>query len=286
MDVLVCGTAAAEAWPALCCHCEACAEARRRGGKDIRSRSGYMIGEEIRIDFGPDSLHHSFRYGLAYEKLKHLLVSHSHEDHWTPHELTYRRSGFSLVPEEEVLNIYCNDKVVEKAHRVMNGEWEKFRLRFTLITPFEPVELEPGIVATPLRAAHDPKELCVNWLVETPGGAFLQGHDTGWWDDEVWEFLKGKRLDAVVMDCTHGSIDHDRNHMGASGVVRAQQKLAEQGSLTEGCRFYATHFSHNGKWLHADLEAYFAPHGIGVTHDGLRIPLKGSALVSWYVSGR
>jgi phosphoribosyl 1,2-cyclic phosphate phosphodiesterase len=273
MDILVLGTAAAEAWPALFCHCSACSEARRRGGKDLRSRSGYMIGEEIKIDFGPDSAHHSFVQGLAYEKLKHLLVSHSHTDHWTPAELGWRSPGFSQVPEDAPLTIYGNQKVRARTEEAIGGRWEALRLQFVDVEPFQTVDLEPGIRAIPLRASHDRSEVCLNWMVEANGKRFLQAHDTGWWEEECWEFLQDRRLDAVVWDCTHGSRDMDRNHMGCEGVVRAKRRLEEQGSLAAGCRFFATHFSHNGGWLHEDLERFFAPHGIETAYDGLRIPL-------------
>src|SRR4051812_28775351 len=98
MEILFCGTAAAEGWPALFCTCVACLEARRRGGKDLRSRAAYMLGETVRVDFGPDSYHHQQQYGLAYERLRHLLVTHSHDDHWFPTDLAYRKAGFSVVP--------------------------------------------------------------------------------------------------------------------------------------------------------------------------------------------
>jgi phosphoribosyl 1,2-cyclic phosphate phosphodiesterase len=273
MDVLVCGTAAAEAWPALFCHCSACAEARRRGGKNIRSRSGYLLGEEIKIDFGPDCAYHSLAYGIAYEKLKHLLVSHSHTDHWTPEEFSWRRPGFSVVPEESILTIYGNEKVRTKTEAAIHGEWDKLRLKFVFVEPFQTVELEPGINATPLRASHDKSEVCLNWMVEANGAGFLQAHDTGWWDDECWDFIAGKKLKAVTWDCTHGKIDADRNHMGCMGVARAKKRLEEAGGLAEDGVFYATHFSHNGGWLHEDLEEFFAPHGIEVAYDGMKIPL-------------
>ena len=88
------GTAAAEGWPALFCTCDACLQARARGGKEVRSRAAYMLGDRVRVDFGPDSYLHQQKYGLAYEKLEHLLVTHSHDDHWFPKDLAYRRAGF------------------------------------------------------------------------------------------------------------------------------------------------------------------------------------------------
>ncbi len=273
MEVLVCGTAAAEAWPALFCSCEPCAEARRRGGKNIRSRTGYMIGDTVRIDFGPDTIHHSYQHNLAYEKLRRLLVSHSHADHWTPGELGYRKPGFSLVPEGDLLHIYGNEKVLKKTDDAIGGRWEQLRMKAVPIEPFQTVTLEPGMTATPLLAAHDPNEVCVNWMVETNGATFVQGHDTGWWPDETWEYLAGRKVNVVVMDCTYGEEDQERGHLGCAAVARAKAKLEASGALADDCRFIATHFSHNGHWLHEQLEAFFAPHGIEVAYDGMRLPL-------------
>ena len=33
---------------------------------------------------------------------------------------------------------------------------------------------------------------------------FLYAHDTGWFLEETWEYLKGKELSLVSLDCTHG----------------------------------------------------------------------------------
>ena len=54
MEFRFLGTAAAEGWPAMFCECEACREAERRGGRNIRRRSGAMLGDEILIDCPPD----------------------------------------------------------------------------------------------------------------------------------------------------------------------------------------------------------------------------------------
>ena len=41
------------------------------------------------------------------------------------------------------------------------------------------------------------------------------------------------------------------------------------GALKPDAQVFANHFSHNGHALHADLEAFFAPKGIGVGYDGM-----------------
>lgn len=273
MDLLVCGTAAAEAWPALFCRCEACLTARRLGGKNIRGRAGYVLGEQIKIDFGPDAAHQMLDLGLAFEKLTHLLVTHSHEDHWTPHELTYRRPGFSLVPEDAPLTIYGNATVREATEKEVRGDWDRVRMRFQEVEPWKTYPLTEDVSVTPVLAAHDPSEVCLNYLIQVGGSNLLIAHDTGWWEEETWSFLKGRPLDVVLMDSTSGKADSNRYHLSCNWVVKARERLAESGSLAEGCRFYATHFSHNGGWLHHELEEYFQPHGVLVAYDGLRIPL-------------
>lgn len=272
MDILFCGTAAAEGWPALFCICAACQTARVRGGKDIRSRSAYMIGERVRVDFGPDSNLHQQKYGLAYERLEHLLVTHSHEDHWFPKDLSYRREGFAITPEQP-LHVWGNARVEQRFVAINGEDWGRYKLEFHRLNAWQPLDLGNGLTATPILAAHDPAEDCLNFLLEQDGQAILLGHDTGWYSEETWEFLSGKRLNMVVLDCTYGSQDHNGNHMGCAGVVRARDVLAKRGALASDARVIATHFSHNGGWLHADLERFFTPHSIEVAYDGLRVDL-------------
>lgn len=270
MEILFCGTAAAEGWPALFCTCNACQEARRRGGKDVRSRAAYMVGEDVRIDFGPDSNLHQQKYDLAYEKLAHLLVTHSHDDHWFVKDLAYRKKGFSVVPPEP-LEVWGNAKVESKFTAANGEDWSLYNMVFHRLIAWQPVELSAGLTATPVLAAHDRTEECLNFRLEQAGRVALLGHDTGWYDPPTWEFLSDKALDLLVLDCTHGSEDHERNHLGGAALVRARDEFAKRGALSARAVVVATHFSHNGGWLYEDLERFFAPHGIQVAYDGLRL---------------
>ena len=55
------GTAAAEGFPAMFCRCDACEEARRLGGINLRARSQALIGEDLLLDFPPDTYAHAMR---------------------------------------------------------------------------------------------------------------------------------------------------------------------------------------------------------------------------------
>ncbi len=270
MEILFCGTAAAEGWPALFCMCNACTRAREIGGREIRSRAAYMLGDRIRVDFGPDSNLHQQKYGLAYDKLDHLLVTHSHDDHWFVQDLGYRRKGFSVIPDR-LLMVWGNEKVERKFTSVHGGDWQKFGMEFKRLTAFQPIDLGDGVTATPLLAAHDRSEECINDRIEAEGRRTLLGHDTGWYGEATWNFLDGKPLDLVVLDCTHGTEDHEPNHLGGAVLALVRDELGRRGALSPDAVCIATHFSHNGGALHTELEAYFAPHGFRVAYDGLKV---------------
>jgi phosphoribosyl 1,2-cyclic phosphate phosphodiesterase len=270
MEILFCGTAAAEGWPALFCICEACRKAREIGGKEVRSRAAYMLGDRIRVDFGPDSNLHQQKYGLAYDKLDHLLVTHSHDDHWFVQDIAYRRKGFSVIPDRPLI-VWGNEKVEQKFVKVNGSDWGRFGLEFRRLTAFQKIDLGQDVAATPLLAAHDRSEECFNYLIEAEGRRTLLGHDTGWYPDSTWEHLRGKPIDLLVLDCTHGTEDHEPNHLGGAVLARVRDELANIGALAPGAACYATHFSHNGGALHTELEQFFAPLGFQVAYDGLKV---------------
>lgn len=152
-----------------------------------------------------------------------------------------------------------------------------YRLEDLKITP---VELRNGesvadsdLTILPLEANHPPGTSAQIFLLERGGKSVLIANDTGWLPEASWELLKGKRLDMVTLDSTMGIRvpDAERGHMGVNTVVKMVKHLHEIGAAGPGTKFFATHFSHNGENLHADLEAFFIPHGIQVAYDGLEV---------------
>lgn len=269
MHVTILGSAAAEGWPALFCTCEACAEALRRGGKNLRRRTSYRLGDAIHVDWGPDTYGACLAFGLPMYTVTDLVVTHAHEDHLTPRELWYRRPGFSQIPEDRLLTVHGSE-VVGEALRAGLEDPAYFRVAFRPLEAYCEAPVAGGIHVTPIPASH----------AEGLGGAFnlifrqgdrrlLVGNDTGWWAEEVWDFLAGLALDAVILDSTYGPRRDRGGHLGVHEVVEAQQRLLSLGGLGGGCLFVANHFSHNGGWLHEELEEFFAPHGIAVGWDGM-----------------
>ena len=277
MRVAILGSAAAEGWPAPFCVCAACRQARELGGKDIRRRTSYQLGEYVHLDWGPDSYFSMISLGLDYAPLRHLLITHAHQDHWCPEELAWRRKGYSQIAPDSLLTVYGNEHVRQKLEDTFD-DLATFSLCFYPVTPYEEIRLEDNISAIPLPATHSTDdEMAVNYLFQYDGLGVMIGNDTGWWMDEVWEFLTGRRLDVVIMDCTSGPLGPNagepnwppKGHLNCAAVIATKDELARRGVLADGCRFIANHFSHNGGWLHEQLEAYFSPHGIETGYDGM-----------------
>jgi phosphoribosyl 1,2-cyclic phosphate phosphodiesterase len=281
MFLKVLGSAAAEGWPATFCVCPACVEARRRGGKDIRRRTTYQLGETVHIDWGPDSYGSMIALDVDYAPLRHLLITHSHQDHWAPQELAWRKPGFARLPEGSWLTVYGNSHS-QARFAAEYADPAALRMDYRQVAPFERIELGEDLVAIPLTASHaDEDETALNYLCLWQGRGVVIGNDTGWWIPEVWDFLAQHELHVVVMDCTSGPLgtgprDAQKSwvgthHLNCEWVVEVRDELARRGALAAGHRFVANHFSHNGGWLHDQLEAYFTPHGILVGYDGLTI---------------
>ncbi|MFC5653270.1 hypothetical protein ACFPYJ_29980 [Paenibacillus solisilvae] len=74
MKIHFLGTAAAEGFPNAFCRCDACREAWKRGGKNIRTRSSVIIDDRIKVDYSPDSYMQALRDRIDLGAIEHLIV--------------------------------------------------------------------------------------------------------------------------------------------------------------------------------------------------------------------
>jgi phosphoribosyl 1,2-cyclic phosphate phosphodiesterase len=275
MLIKILGTAAAEGWPALFCDCSACSQARSRGGKSYRTRSSLQINEDLKIDFPPDSLVHSHRYGLTFHTLKYLLFTHSHYDHLASEQLSYLIPPFALQDKTTSLRIYGTEEVLQLLQGPENWDASKRPELLNRIEPFQSFELPPYRVET-LKAIHGTENQSLNFIISREGRGFLYASDTGFYQDETWEFLekRGKRIDLVISECTGGPerIGYGQ-HMGFPNVQDFRKKAEEIGLTDKKTRWIISHFSHTGAMLHEELEALVKPSGFEVAWDGMEIEL-------------
>lgn len=274
MKIHFLGTAAAEGFPNVFCSCDACKKALQLGGKNIRSRSSVLIDEVLKVDYTADSHMQAVKEGVHLGKVEDLLITHTHSDHLYAGDLTSRMKGFSHGVDHP-LTIYGNALALYLCkqydlHTIDNGE--QFKLK--LVEAFKTYETRTAKI-TPLKADHDPDENCFIYFIERNGKNILYGNDTGWFPDDTWEWLKDRKIDAAILDCTVGETGnrYSPNHMSVETVKEVQKEFVRLGVLNKGARMIATHFSHNCGLLHEDLVQIFDSSQIEVAFDGMILEL-------------
>lgn len=271
MRIRYLGTAAAEGWPALFCHCEACRKAAELGGKNIRTRAQAVIDEKILMDLGPDTYMHMLYHGLDLPKIHTLLVTHAHQDHWYPLELLLRGEPYAHQEPETMLTAYGCREVRELFDwAAAQNDSPNFQgvVKFQEVREFEPFETPEGYIVTPLLAKHNPKEKCLLYLIEKDGKTIFYGNDSGLYPEETWAYLKGKKIDLVSFDCTNVCHPDGSYHMGIPAAIIARDRLLAQGSCHAGSQYVITHFSHNGKLMHEEIKKIADEEGFLTAWDG------------------
>ncbi|NEW05055.1 MBL fold metallo-hydrolase [Paenibacillus sp. SYP-B3998] len=267
MKIHFLGTAAFEGIPSLFCQCATCRQARERGGSNVRSRTSVLIDEVLKIDFPPDTFYHSLRYGLDMDRVQDLLITHSHSDHLYAEDLAIRAEGYA-ESGNSTLHVYAHDVPLRMTTLALQGLTHNYELH--RVRPFEAIQTQTSTIV-PLLASHDPLETCLLYSIEKDGKTILYGHDSGWFPDETWTWLKNKKLDLVVLECTVGRSNHRTNHMNVDAVLETKEWLMKHQVLNPEGTMVVTHFSHNAGLLHEDLIEIFEPYGIQVAYDGMTL---------------
>lgn len=263
------GTAAAEGWPALFCQCDACMEAQRRGGRNIRSRSGALIDENLLIDLNPDLLYQKQKFHLDLGKVEDVIVTHFHSDHLTPMHLGLMVPVYAHRKSAEPIRVHASQKIISMLKRVPDG--------VEIIETKNGESFEAaGKIVTPLPAVHGggPENQAQFYLIQKGSAGILYAHDTDLFCDEAWQILSEKiktPLSILSVDCTNGPLPHAiyRGHMGFEQDVMIKNMLIEKGLADEKTLFVSNHFSHNGHVLYEEATERMKPEGFVISYDGM-----------------
>lgn len=283
MELLFLGTGAAEGVPAMYCECETCQTVRARGEGEYHTRSQLLIDGALGIDFPPDAYYRSLKMGVQLSRLTHLLVTHSHMDHFYAHDFIlrgYKYTATTLQP----LHIYGNEEVCavyrECTRREMREEVGR-EIHMHFVKPFQPFVLgESGeYLATALPAQHSKTEQAYVYLLEKGEECYLHLTDTGRLPKETLAYLKeylvqqGKKLGAVTFDCTflYRTAGDVSRHMGLEDNMAMKAFFEDAGIVDERTMYVITHYSHNNQPLKETLDRAEKDYGVIAAYDGKKI---------------
>lgn len=266
------GTAAAEGFPAVFCNCKYCKEARALGGKNLRTRSQALVNDDLLIDLPADTYHHFLTNGIEGDRIKYLLITHPHSDHLYMDELDMRSGAFAHDMRAPVLQVYCSGGAYKK---LTAARPDPKGYEINLVKPFETVRLGEYEV-TPLPARHSFGDDAVFYVIKGEK-TLLYAHDTGFFYEEVFEYLRREKLrfDFITLDCTNVDIkiSDEGTHMGVENIERLMKRLDEIGATDENTVKFINHFSHNAAPFMDTLEKRIEPLGFAVSFDGRIVEL-------------
>lgn len=279
MELQFLGTGAAEGIPSLFTRNERMDRIRREQGADLRTRSALRIGEHYQIDFGPDAFFQSIRCGCDFFDLEHLIITHMHSDHFQLEGVLGKE--MALDANGKQLALYASIPAVRwlrSAITAMGGEGAFERhgpggtypiVQLDYFSKHVIGELTVHTIRGNHRAMTE-DERPINPLITLPGGErMLYAVDTGYYEEETWEFLADFRVDLLIMEATFGGRtdrpDYPSGHLDAFSFVRQVERMASIGFLDEHTPIFATHINPKHPWDHADLQAFFDDTDFSIT---------------------
>ena len=276
MKIKIMGTAAYERVPAMFCTCAACDYARRVRGKAVRSQAQTLINEDLLVDFGQDNYLHYLNGDYDYTKIRTLLITHAHSDHFMTNELLMTDGAYG---HNEMQNItVVGAKGVQEKYEALEGDR---KTDFLPLAPYETAVLGKYTV-TALPACHS-TNVPTLYIISDGEKTVLYNNDTGSVKEEVYDFIRkgGYRFDLVIADCTYGLLGYSSDgHMSIEDNEAHKERLTAMGALDEKSIYVITHYSHNALLFKdgtpatpEDLERIAAERGMISAYDGIEFEI-------------
>jgi phosphoribosyl 1,2-cyclic phosphate phosphodiesterase len=276
MELTFLGSGAAEGYPAPWCRCANCEAARARGGRDLRGRSALLINDDLLIDLGPDLVLGAQRAGRPLDRVRYILITHSHGDHLYLSNLEIRERGYRAT-DLPMADLYSDESVLRHIREHYPHGTQEQGVVLHDVEPGQRFSCGPYTVQAVPAMHGDPSMRPLLYAIADGQRSMFYGTDTGPLAEEAWTVLRGWRFDAVILDETMGFTAPARTHMAVSSFEDCVARMRDEGLLAPGVRVLAHHFSHHHNPPYADLVAYFGPRGVEVAYDGLRVTLAGAS---------
>lgn len=239
------GTGDVRQVPVFGCFCPACQRAQQQPERRRGPTSGVIRhqGQTTLLDAGQCHLEQQFAPG----ELDRIFLTHFHMDH--VQGLFALRWGMGTK-----IPVYCppDEQGCDDLYR------HPGLLAFQpFLRPFDPVPCG-DIVMTPLPLIHS--KITYGYLIEQGGKTVAYLTDTVGLPQETLDFLRHRRIDHLVLDCSYVPVEaQPHNHNDITGVLALHALIAPR-------QCWLTHISHEvDNWL-ADNAL---PPGVAAAYDGL-----------------
>ncbi len=280
MEIRILGTAAATSIPLVFCNCDTCRRARMNKGYDYRLRTHAIIDNELLIDLSPDLCSSANKYSIDLNKVKILLQTHSHSDHFDAGHLVTRWSEYAtrnlrhldIIASKGTLNdmnqwIKQNEPCID----LFAKEWQE-DMEYSLI------EIKSGETKkvdnyniTAINSNHDERVEALVYLIEKGKKCILYGTDLLCLDEYAWKNLSSKVIDVMILDQTYGLGYNNGGHLDVEQIGSIIKNMKNKHIINNNTQIYATHISHEGNGTHDEMRIVANTYGYDIAYDGMII---------------
>jgi adenosylcobinamide kinase/adenosylcobinamide-phosphate guanylyltransferase len=262
MEVLLLGTGGADGWPNPWCTCASCNWARSAGV--LRRQTAALVDDVMLIDCGPEAPRAALQHGRTLAGVKHILLTHAHNDHLAAAALTWRQ----WAGRDDPVDVVGPPKAIAACKDWVKSDstWAKFR------EVHAGDRLTIGGYDVRVVAANHNEEVGPPVLYDITGPSgerMFWGTDTGPLPDSSLDAMAGVGYDALFLEESTGDIDFPQHHTFATWAADVA-KLRANGALGADSRVIAIHLSHFNPPV-PEVERRLAPWGGEVLPDGATV---------------
>lgn len=272
MKIQYLGTGGGGGIPEMFCNCRVCQNARIRQGYELRNRSLAIVDDTLCIDLPCDARSSFLAWNIDTQKLRYLLVTHNHYDHFLADNLISRPED--AQPMQVFISRASGQEITQKVEKFRNlPHCQNIRPvcipEIHYIQPFVPFSCDIYKV-TPLPANHDRAAETMNFLIEAEKN-ILWLHDTGLMLPETEQYLKKTcpYIDFVSMDCALPCGRHiSDDHMDIIRCNLTVEFFRNLGCVDDKTLVYLSHISHLVECTHDELAEQGKRYNFHVACDG------------------
>lgn len=204
-----------------------------------RNSAGYFVelsDANVMMDCGAGTVHALARYGLPWEQMTHLFISHFHVDHAGELAALFSALRHGMRTDRStpltIVGPYGLDRVMDSLKLAYGPRLfdTTFPLSVRMLNPGEQIALGPESTLSVMKTPHTSESLAVR--IESGGKALCYTGDTAY-DDALARFFRS--ADGLISECSFVQPRERALHLSISEAAR----LASRAGAS---KLIVTHF--------------------------------------------
>ncbi len=224
--------------------------------KSVRRSSSILVNDDLLIDCGPHTFLSLKKYGVDIKKIKYLLITHTHGDHFNVQAI----QDLAKLTDEKLMLVVNKDANIN-----IDG------INVLGVSHLQNIELGDYKIKV-LPANHE--NFAVHYDIEKNGEKLFYGLDGAWLMTDEMNAMRNRNYDILVLDATVGEYVGDYRvceHNSLPMLRILKPTLFKNNACNENSLLILSHLARTLHEKHETVEKKEIGDGFTVAYDGLEI---------------